>query len=409
MTSCVWQSLKVFVAISVLVGFARSAHAETSAASLGVRSLDGEDELERRLSGALRASVKGMGDFAVIDREASLEQLSLVNGCDDPEAPSCLSQIARSLPVDKLFYGTVVGQNGGYELTLYQFDASAKGVTPMAAHGVPADLLSPANVVDTVDKVLRRLLGKDAPEPVAASTGKLRIEGGVPGTELLVDGTRQGPLDDQGLLLLELAEGRHTVRPAGSDYDQSDERAAVVEVGREVTLSLAPVTAIPVDDELPPSLDETPAPAARSPIRLRRTLGYASIGLGVAFAIATVYSWARIAHINHEGSFREYRQAFPKAGTTNGVSDVCGPAARGELAAMERTQAGLEQKAHKLCSEADKLEALQYVFLAGAVVGGGVGTYLLLSGRDKPSTPTTLSLNPRIGAQNAGLAATLSF
>ncbi|MDB4973257.1 MAG: hypothetical protein JWN48_1598 [Myxococcaceae bacterium] len=419
MNWCAWHSLKMVVTVSALAFAAltaSAAHAESSAASLGVRSLDGEDELERRLSTALRSSAKASGDYSVSDKEASLEQLSLVNGCDEPDAPACLAQIARTLSVDKLLYGTVIGQGGAYELTLFVFDANTKATATMAAHGIPPDLLSATSAGDTVDKVLRRLLGKDVaavPTPVA-TTGKLRIEGGVPGTEILLDGVNQGALDDQGLLLLDVPPGDHKVRPAGPEFSQLDERQAFVELGREATVTLGAVQGAAPEDELPPDLDEPPAPPAHSPSRLRRNIGLATIGVGVAFAIATIYSWVRIEHINHDGSYKEYRADFPKAGTPGGVRNVCGPASRGELAQRDPSDASLaalEHKADKLCGEADTLEALQYVFLSGAILGGGVGTYLVLSARDKrsPGLATTLRVNPRFGAQTAGLAATLSF
>ena len=411
MTSRVWRSHPVFLALVAMISISsvrQAAHAADNVAALGVRSLDGEDELERRLAGALLASAKSMNEFAVSDRDVSLEQLLLAQGCDEPDAP-CLAEIARSLTVDKLLYGTVTSADGAYELTLSLFDASSRRSTSAVAKAIPADQLTTTTALDTVYKLLRRLLGKEAPP----SSGTLRVTG-QPGQGVLVDGVVRGALNDRGALTLELSPGKHTVRPAGSEYSELDDRLALIVAGAEDHVQLT-ASAVAAPSQ-PPNLNVIPsdesAPPAPPAHRLRRTLGWASVGLGAAFAIATVYSWVRIEHINHDGSYREYRGAFPKAGTPGGVSDVCGPASRGELVQRDGpTQAGLERKAKELCDEANTLEALQYVFLSGALIGAGAGTYLLLTSRNKAQDKARASMrfSPRFGAQSAGLAATLTF
>ena len=406
MNSCAWHSLKVFLAALALIAITRPAQASTSVALLGVRSLDGEDELERRLAAALRASARSFDDFTLGDRELSLDQMTAAQGCDEPDA-RCLADIAHTLTADKLLYGTVIAAANGYELTLYLFDGNTKSSESAAARALPAAQLAPATALDTVYELLRRLV--EQTKPVA--TGTLRITG-EPGRKVLIDGQPRGSLDAAGGLTAELSAGQHSVREAPSSVGPSDdasgeERVALVEAGRVTTLELALAPAAIPDDAPKLVMDDSEPPPPPSSRKLRRTLGWVSLGVGAAFAIATVYSWVRIGHIDHDGSYREYRAAFPKAGTPGGVSNVCGPAARGELARREPTQAGLERKAHDLCSEADTLETLQYVFLGGSLLGAGLGTYLLVTARDKPVA--TVQLRPRIGAQSAGLAATLSF
>jgi hypothetical protein len=406
MTPCAWHSLKIVVAVAAMGFYTTLAQASTGVATLGVRSQDGEDELERRLSAALRTSAKSVQGFEVGDRELALEQMSLAHGCDEPDA-KCLGEIARTLTVEKLLFGSVVNASAGYELTLNAFDAASGKLETMNAHNISAELLAPATAVETVTKVLQRLLSGGAPAP--AATGTLVVEGGDPNAEVIVDGDTRARLDETGRLSVELPPGNHSVRPAGTEPGDLAERLALIEAGAVHTVSLSSASALA---EVPPSLGaEVEQAAPAQPRNLRRMLGWGAVGVGAAFAIATIYSWVRIERINKDDDYTAYRGLYPKGGE----SDVCAQAARG---AQQAVNAGLERKADELCNEASTLETLQYVFLAGAVVGGGVGTYLLLTARDKPNSsgsralrpaPTSLSLHPRVGAQSAGFAATLTF
>jgi hypothetical protein len=69
----------------------------------------------------------------------------------------------------------------------------------------------------------------------------------------------------------------------------------------------------------------------------------------------------------------------------------------------------LEGAARDLCSEADSLETMQYVFLSVALVAGGVGTYLLLTDREPDNKRARVTLRPRVGFGRAQLDASVRF
>jgi hypothetical protein len=402
-------SLAVLFAWCAPIWFSAPARAETTVASLGVRSLDGEDDLERKLSTALRTTASTIQGWSVGKREASLEQMLLAMGCEEPDAP-CLGEIAKTLATDTLIFGSVTNASGGYELTLNQYGTNDKQLHTASAHGLkPAQLRGP-QAREVLLTLLSQLNGAEAP-PAPPANGSLRIHGDVPGAQIAVDGNTVGALDEQGYLSIELTPGKHVVRAAGEAFAPAEERLVILDAGESAQLEL-PIA--------PPSVQELPPPEAPPEVEevretqpkhtMRRAFGWASLGLGTAFAIATIYAWVRIEHINDDTDFRAYRSAFPRAGTTGGVGNVCPRAARGELTAQDPTKASLERHADDLCNEADKLQALQYVFLGGTILGAGVGTYLLVSARRmEKADQKTLSIAPRFGYQSASIQARLTF
>jgi len=408
MKSSSWQRLAALLVIGAIGCFTHTARAEGKIAALGVRSLDFEDELERRLSTTLRASAGTLAGYSVSDRELSLEQMSVAYGCDEPDA-RCMGEIAKALSVTHLVYGTVGEGGGNYELTLFAFAANTGRSESTVARGVTAAQLAGGQAKETIAGLLRRLFGvePELAKPAKPALGKLRVTGGRPGTAVLVDGLDRGLLDEQGALRIELPAGKHTVQLEGAQ--KADERVAAIEAGAETGLAFSPVRAVTLEQGLPQvRLDDEPPPDDGSGPSLKRVLGWTSIGLGVAFAVATVYTWVTIEKINDDSDYLTYRAKFPRSNLEGGVRNVCTRAKRGELAVREPEQASLEASARDLCDQASTLETLQYVFIAGTVVGGGLGTYLLLSSRNEPGR-ASVRLSPRLGAQTAGLAATVSF
>jgi len=389
---------------------ASSVRADNAAVTvLGVRSLDGDDQLERKISQSLRNSARGIEGYRVSDREVSLAQMSLAHGCEDVDLP-CLKDIAATLSADRLIYGNLVRSGDKVRISLFNFDASSGQVDGSAERTVAGAQLSEPTLSEIMLDLAQRTAGKRG-----SSTGTLRISGNRPGASVSLDGKLAGSLDERGELVLEgVREGAHTVVVATGDGH--DRRELSVDVRPDTTTNLRAQLA-PPPSEVEPAPEEAkpeakPVDAAQRKQRIYRGLGYASVGVALGFAAATIYSWVRIGNIQDDPDLELYAMQFPKegAGSTN---DVCSMAVKQELTKVyagtmyAAEKAAIEAPATELCKEADKLEKLQYVFIGGTLAFAGVGTWLLWEGyRDRPHS---VSLQPNVGLHSASLRATLRF
>jgi hypothetical protein len=402
-----WLSFVLSCAIAIV---ASSARAESAAVTvLGVRSLDGDDQLERRVSQALRNSVRSLDGYRVSDREVSLAQMSLAHGCDEVDPP-CLKDIAATLAADRLVYGNLVRSGDKVRISLFNFDAHSGQVDGSAERTTLASLLVEPGLSALIAELAPRLAGKRG-----TAVGSLRITGNRPGASVSLDGQPVGALDERGELVLEeVREGPHNLLVATSDG--RDRRELSVDVRRDTTTNLrallTPALRVSAEPEPVGPVASEPPPDPGRGRRIKRILGFASIGIALGFAAATIYSWARIQNIEDSGALKAYAMAFPKRGP-GATNDVCPKAidrvlTKAALGTPNATQiANLERPAAKLCNEGDQLETLQWVFAGGTLVFAGVGTWLLWSGyRDQPAT---LSLQPSFGRESAALRATLRF
>ncbi len=366
------------------------ARADSSVVVLGVRSLDGDDEFARRVSQSLRGSAKQIKAWKISDRDISLAQMSLAHGCDEPDA-RCMADIASTLTVDRLVYGTVLRRDGNVEVALFNFDAVTGQIESWINETIPADSLEGNALKATTGGLARRLGGMDV-------TGALRVRSQAVGAQVILDGKPVGVIDEKGgLLLAGLAVGPHSLTLKKDDA--SAQRAVEIKEAETTTteVSLAATTPIvPAKDDG----DELTSPGTPSTgMSTRRIFGYSTVGLAGVMAVATVYTWVRIGSINKDPDLRNYRAQFGPR------DDVCHKA---DEYALSTTMAGLEASARKLCHEADTLEVLQYVFLGGAIVAGGIGTYLLLTDK-APKAKLSVRLQPSFARGRSELTAIMRF
>jgi hypothetical protein len=381
------------------------ARADSAVTVLGVRSLDGEDQLERRLSHALRNSARGIEGYRVSDREVSLAQLSLAHGCEDVDAP-CLKEIASTLAADRLIYGNVVRSGDKLRITVFNFDAQTGQIDASAEKTVLAAQLVDPTVSEIMTGLTQRLSGKRA-----NGAGTLRITGNRPGAHVAVDGDPSGVLDENGeLSISQLAEGSHTVLVETSDG--RDRRELTVEVRADTTTTLRALLTQPLPQVSPADAAATTSTPQQDLARkkyLKRVFGWTSVGIAAGLAVATIYTWVRIGNISEDKALLRYAGYYPESGPGS-TKDACKEAARDHLASTgitDRQRLADENRAGDLCKEADRLETLQWVFAGGTLAFAGVGTWLLWSGYKQE--PMTLSLRPRFGVQTASLHATLRF
>jgi hypothetical protein len=389
------------------LGWASIARAESSVVVLGVRSLDGEDELAKDVSSALREGMKRVPAYRVSEREVSLAQMSLAHSCEEPDA-RCMADIARTLEVDRLIYGTITRAGAEFSVSLFNFDAISGQIESSLTEVLPAREIESVAVGPRMVALAKRLGGLNA-------VGSIRVLGNAASARVLIDNQEVGALSEQGeLVVSSVPAGSHTV--AIENVSGRAQQSVELEDGQIATVRIA--LALTVDDHgrtAPMESYSESAQADGPPPNWRKIAGYSAVGVAGVFAAATIYSWVRLGNIGDERAMTAYREKFPGPGSANGTNDVCKQAnARAlETSQMMASDYGslvkLEGAARDLCGEADSLETLQYVFLGAALVAGGVGAYLLLSDREPDNRRRKYSFRPRVGFGRAQLDASVRF
>ncbi len=422
-----WRSLAPLLVMFGLLAAPSVAFADTSVIVLGMRSVEGDDEFARNLTGALRRAAEQVPGLRVVDRDVSLAQMMLVFSCDEPDA-ACLQQIAGELRVARIVYGTArrtaAGDQYNYALALYSFDASDNEIDQQ----LTATVQRARSDIDDLRPVARGWMSVLAGLP---QVGSIVVRGATNGAQVLVDGEAVGVVARGTFTARGVRAGGHLVEVQAEGQPGFRQRVSV-EVGDTITLdarraasasdaSAADVAAgeasgaEAVGVELEAAGDADPAPAEGSAsLGTGFWVGVGASVLGAAMIGLTAYSWLELDAVDGDAAWLAYRGAAAAPGQPNGVDDICVPAEAGlDLG----TPAGTVERVRSLCSTANTFEPLQYVFLGLGILGLGAGIYLISTGlggddeRDASVSPAagTLSVRPVVGLRQGGLEARLTF
>lgn len=375
-----------FLALALMAGILAPCILTPSAASaqsvmvLGIRSVEGDDEFTRNLTGALRHAAAQVNSWDISDREVTLSQMALAHGCDEPD-PTCLSAISQSLEVDRLLYGDVrrtsAGERFDFSVNLHFFN----GQTGTIEHSVADTIPGIRRDIDDLREPARRWIAALSGAPRG---GTLTVRVNVPGAEVLIDGVSVGTTDDDGYLQIESVE-------AGMRNVQ------IIALGHAAFRSTVSIEAYG-EATFEAELEAGGGGGGEFP--LDTVLGVGLLAVGVGLAAGWIYSGTRVLSINNSLEWQgdgtpEDRGIRGRYG--NDVSDLCSVAGRPDVA--------------PLCSEASTLEALQFVFAIGTAASAGVGLYFLvqgLTGGDSAEEQAVI-ITPSFGPDHAYVGALVSF
>jgi len=359
------RALLVFPLLGALI--APSIVSAQSVAVLGIRSLEGDDEFARNLTGALTHAASQVDGWDVSDREVTLSQMALVHGCDDPN-PTCLHEIADSLSVQRLIYGDVARTSSGddfqFSVNLHHFDNE----TGQIEHSIADTISSIRQDIDDLRDPSRRWMAGLSGVPRA---GTLVVRVNVPGAEVVVDGDPVGVVDANGVLTVENVEaGSRQVRVTAAEHTAFTS-----------SVSVEPYAEATLEGEL------QMATTGGGGFPVNTVVGAALLVAGAAFAGVAIYSAARVDAINNDSVWVMTRATSMR----DNICELRGP-----------------QTA--LCDEGGTLEVLQFVFMGLAAAAGGVGLYFILSPDDEEaSEQATLELLPSAGTNYGMLQARVRF
>lgn len=342
--------LVVSVALLALALAPAAARADDSVVVLGITSMEGDDEIARNLTGALRHSASQVHGWQVSDSEVTLAQMSLAHGCGDTPDPECLAQIASALAAQRLVYGLMRRDGDGFALSISVYDAGTGVIDRTVTERIPGSRTDIDDLRDPARSIIAQLSG-----PI---TGSLRIASNVPNATVAIDGSSAGTTDADGAFASSTVPvGEHEVTVSASGYDTWTGSITVVR-GSEMTL----------DAPLVQSTGPVDGGGGGPEINW---LGISLIGVGVAALGVSIYSWVRIDAIQSDPQYDSYLRGWPGEVPPN----VCTAARSGMTngSTPPATVVGM-------CDEADALEIVQYVFLGVAIASGAAGAVFLATG-----------------------------
>jgi len=202
----------VCLSLALVAGVARAAHAKPTIAILGLEVVDnggGVDEkstkVAKDLTEALRARAKvGTGPYTLAPgSDKDLLEMKLLSGCDN-EATSCMASMGTELASDKLLYGKVEKQQGGFQVTLRLLDVSSKANEKTTTDIIPSSESSGAELTRWGKQLYNRLSG-------ASDQGTLVVKANVDRGTIYIDKQVKGSLVGGTARIAGLSEGSHDV------------------------------------------------------------------------------------------------------------------------------------------------------------------------------------------------------
>lgn len=398
------RSLNPLLLACCALSIASPAFAETTAVILGVRSVEGDDDVAHDITQALRVAAASKSGWSLSESEVSMAQMMLANGCEEVDA-ACLSQIAKGLAVARLVYGTVRRNSAqaeyDYDLTVSLFDAERSTIARTLNQTIPRAQAGFRSMGDRAEHIILQLssVGREGVIVVAAN---------VPAAAVRLDDEPVGETSE-GLLRLEgVSPGEHRVEIQASGYAPHTTRVTLAPGGEaSVQAELAAVAT-----EAPAGRVDTGAPSGGGDLEW---LGWTLVGVGAASLVGMGASALVVNGVQDDPLFVKYKTRIAADNARAGfqaVKDVCVEADRGLPHGLEASEV---EEVASMCSRADTFEVLEWVFLGTAIVAGGAGAYILVTsepgsdaGEARARAPA-LSLRPIFDGQTAAVNASLRF
>jgi hypothetical protein len=406
---------RLFLCLSLLA-FPASALAETSVVVLGIRSVEGDDDVANDLTEQLRGAARGIEGWAVSSTAVSVAQMSLAHGCEELDA-ACLTEIAQGLQADRLIYGVVrrtsARDDFDYVVSLNLFDSGTREISRTVTDTIPKSQVDFQSLSAHADRLVGRLSS-------TASGSAIEIRANVVDADVQINGQHVGTTHEGGLRLQGLRPGQYRIEIRKQGYAPHVSTVTMVE-GADTSIS-AVLAALAGGA---PESDAESGPASSPRVKSGggvEWLGWTMLGLGAVSLIGAGTSMIIVGTVNENELFNAYRGAandfnLMQAPGAQKIEDVCAVAKGGEDFAMTRVDPFTPEQVNRVasrCSTGATFETLQWVFLGSAVVTTGIGLYIVLtsdndSADEVAKKRSNFALTPSFGPTAAALTATLRF
>ena len=368
-------------------GIARADEPGPHAIAVSVLGIDSDDAEEQAdaLTSTLRSRVRAAPGWSLGESVQPLGILTAALKCPQRPDGACEQRIAEQLKTDNYIWGVMRKAPGGnVNVELHYF---SKGKPVQVASSTYAE-----NLKDQNDDALRReasgLLGRLRGNTVGGITVHAASAGD--GAELVVDDARHEPLKN-GTAHVEVMVGPHAVEVSSKAFPS-----------QRTTLN---VTA--GHDSLYEPTFGAPAEEAAKPFPTRKIIGGAAAVVGVGATITSIVLGLKFKSLQDDQATK--LKSIPSGQDACKLEKTTGP---GQSAAIDACN---YYNDHNGESSADS--ALAWVFGGVAVVGIGVGAYLLFTdgAGEKTEAPaqtgvlSNLRVLPTVGPRGGSMALTGSF
>jgi hypothetical protein len=407
------RGLTGLLLVTLAVAWPAAALADASVVVLGLRSVEGDDDLANTITDELRVAAKGVAGWAVLERSVSMTQMSLAHGCEEVDA-SCLSEIAKGLGAERIIYGTIrrtsAREDYDFSLDLSSFDAASGRIEQTVTEVVPKAETETDGLGAHVAKMLQRLSG-------AASAGTIVVQANVESAQVSLNGTPVGEVVGGRLVLEQVQPGSYEVEITSEGY-RTYRAVVAVQDSTETTVAATLNQGEGAEEWQRRDIEESfTAPEDTDGKGPPLWVAYTLFGVAGASLVGMVVSWVMINQVEKDELYEDYRIMVDEGNemvmnSSDKVDDVCQAAEDGLPYALSPSE--LDEVAG-MCQRADTMEVLQWVFLGTGLVSGGLGLYFLLSHEEPKAAATTsiggmpLTLKPTVSSQSAHLTATLRF
>lgn len=394
------------------LAFASPVLADTSVVVLGLRSIEGDDDVAHDVTQALRRSAEGIVGWSVSTTAVSMAQMSLAHGCDDVDA-ACLADMARGLSADRIVYGTLrrnsAREDYNYALSLNLYDAQAASIARSIDDTILRTETDPSSLAAHATRLIHRLAG-------VSQGGAIIVQANLSDAEVHINGQVVGQLIGGSARYDGMQAGAYRVEVHAQGYAPHVSTVNVVDGQDAIVSAELQTAALSAEGYDTVSNDREPPRMGHG----LSWLGWTLVGVSAVTMAGAIFSWVRISDIDSDPLLVDYRhvvalsnQAAKNSGDTE-IGDVCKAAELGLTYEPQGFDPADVPAVQDLCSSGDTFEVLQYVFLGTAIVSGGIGTYLLLTAGDGGSeradrSKPTWSLSPQVGRHHGALSATLRF
>lgn len=366
---------------------------------LGIEAADGApDQLAAALTDAIRQRVSASPGLRLVQGR-DLVEVKLVFSCSD-EAPPCMTDAAKSMGSTKMIFGSARKMGAdSFLVALKLLDADRGVVETWTSEAITKAQSSGPNLRALVQKWVATLTNQ-------TQAGTIRLQGGVVGAAVELDGMAAGVLGKDGLVMAGVAPGKHEVSISKAGYEPvrksiSLDSGATEQIAIRMSTTKETLITTKAEPEVP-AQDQPAAPSSRS--GLRATAWALSLTGVVAAAIGVRYS---LLVVDTNNKLDPYRR-FDCPGTT---SPTCNSSGKQVGALQPQEQAWVVDTK----SKGESFVTWQYVWYGAAGALLATSAYFFYAGYSDETPSQTADarrswvIAPVIGPGTVAATAALRF